>query len=79
MRGRMALLCQNSDPRTVITGHCFSVDAVNAHANQLIDAEVVHSARAQVADIFRRDLMDAHRYEFIRVGMLVAKALQLVD
>src|ERR1700676_2394813 len=33
-----------------------SVDPVNPHADQLIDAEVVNSPRSHVADVFRRHI-----------------------
>ena len=35
------------------------VDAVNPHADQLIDAEVVNSPRAHVADVFRCHIVNA--------------------
>jgi hypothetical protein len=56
-----------------------SVDAVNAHADQLIDAKVLHSERARIADLFRGYVVDAHGYQFVGVGMLVSQALQPIN
>jgi hypothetical protein len=49
-----------------------SVDSVYAHADRLIDAQVLHPARTQVADVFRRDIVNMHGYQFIRFGMGIA-------
>src|SRR6202049_3508900 len=56
-----------------------SVDPVNPHADQLIDAEVVNSSRAHVADVFRRHVVDAHRDQFVGIGMRVSQPLQLLN
>jgi hypothetical protein len=36
------------------------VNPVNTHVDQLIDAQVMHSVRAQSADVFRCYVVNAH-------------------
>ena len=55
------------------------VDAVNAHADQLVDAEVMDSARLHVGDVFRCDVMDSHCDQFVGIGMRITHALQFLN
>lgn len=41
-------VCGVAGHSPLITDHCFSVDAVDAHADQLVDGQILHAARTQV-------------------------------
>ena len=56
-----------------------SVDPVNPHAHQLIDAEVMNPPRAHVADVFRRHVVNAHGDQIVRIRMGITQPLQLLD
>ena len=42
-----------------------SVNSVDFQADDLIDREILHPARLQVPDIFRRDAVNAHRHQLV--------------
>ena len=58
--------------RSSVVGNLFLVDAVNPHADQFVDAEVVNSARLHVADVFGRYVVNAHRNQVVRIGMRIS-------
>ncbi len=50
------------------------IDALNAHAYELIDAQIFHAMRFQVADVLRCDAVNAHCLQLIRIGMFMSLA-----
>src|SRR5262249_177044 len=55
------------------------VDPVNLHTDQFVDAQVLHSPRTHVGDVFRGDIMDPHRNQFVRIRMRETQSLQLLN
>src|SRR6516164_362125 len=56
-----------------------SVDAVNAHADELVDRQILHPVRLEAGDVFRCDAMDAHGHKLIRRRIFVTKPFQVFD
>ena len=55
------------------------INSMNPHADKLINAEIVDSARSHVADVFGSDVVNSHGDQLVRIGMLVAQRLHLFD
>lgn len=55
------------------------VDAMDAQRDELVDCKVLHAARLQALDEFRRDTVDAHRDQLVGLRMLIAEPFQLLN
>lgn len=56
-----------------------SIDAMNSQANELVNAQVLHSAGAKLRNVLRGHAVDVHGDQLIRLRMRISQVAQLVD